>query len=90
MAFFIVHIADEILDFENITPILVECQKEDIGERCEAIARNWYGSEGDLEDEDDEDCGRYVNRNGNVSYVDDFHQITEACYQELKGFLSPL
>ena len=90
MAFFIVNIGDEIGNFETVTSILVECQKEDIGERCEAIARNWYGSEGDLENEDDEDCGRYVNRNGNVSYVDDFHQITEACYQELKGFLSPL
>ena len=90
MAYFIVNIADEIRDFENLTSILVECQKEDIEERCQAIARNWYGSEGDLENEDDEDCGRYVSRNGNVSYVDDFQQISEACYQELKGFLSPL
>ena len=90
MAYFIVNIANEIREFESTTSILVECPEEDIWKRCDAIARNWYGSEADLENEDDEECDRFISRNGTVTYAEDFQQITEACYQELKGFLFPL
>ena len=89
MAYFIVSITDEIRDFENITSVLTECQEHDIADQCNDIARNWYGSEADLENEADEDCGVYLN--GDVrTYVGDWKQITEACYQELKGFLTTL
>ena len=90
MAYFIVSITDEIRDFENITSVLTECQEHDIADQCNDIARNWYGSEADLENEDDEECDRFISRNGTVTYAEDFQQITEACYQELKGFLFPL
>ena len=86
MAFFIINIVNELNDCQTDFVFLTECQKEDIGERCEAIAREWSGGEAELEDEE---IKVFINDDVRT-YVGGWKQITMACHLELKDFLHTL